>query len=95
MCIGYYHNYSYDFENLGAQQSTFLIDLQLVVLIFQQIPYNRMIHWILVSLNGPTKIPYNRFLYVEVYCALIEYENGKIKPAHYLTQIIYLDDPND
>jgi len=26
---------------------------------------------------------------------LIEYENEKIKPAHYLIQIVDFDDPND
>jgi len=29
---------------------------------------------------------------VEVHCALIEYENGKVKSAHYLVQIVNVDD---
>ena len=32
---------------------------------------------------------------MEVYSALIEYENEKAKPAQYLVQIIDCDDPND
>jgi len=43
----------------------------------------RKIYWNLTSLDGLTKIPYNRSLYVEVYYATIEYENGKAKLAHY------------
>ena len=51
------------------------------------------IHWILISPDCPIKIPYNRCLYVEVHCALIEYENGKAKPAHYLVQLVDLVNP--
>jgi len=42
------------------------------------------IHWILTSPDGRTKNAYNRSMYVEVHCAVIEYENGKAKAAHYL-----------
>jgi len=28
-------------------------------------------------------------------CAVIEYENGKDNPTHYLVQLINLEDPND
>ena len=52
-------------------------------------------HWILKSPKGPKKIPVRRYLTLEVYSALIEYENGKVKPAHYLAQIVDYDDPND
>jgi len=38
---------------------------------------------ILTSPDDPTKIPYNRCLYVDVNFALIKYENGKARPAHY------------
>jgi len=60
---------------------------------FQQCAF-RMIHWILASPDGPIKISYKRCLYVEVHCALIEYENRKAKPAHYLVQLVHFDDPN-
>ena len=59
---------------------------------FQQCMF-RKINWILISLDGPTKIPYNICLYLEVHCALIEYENEKTKPAYYLIQIVDYDDP--
>jgi len=38
---------------------------------FQQCMFKKM-HWILTSPDGPTKIPNNRCLYVEVHYALIE-----------------------
>jgi len=50
---------------------------------------------ILTSPEGPTKIPVSRCLTFEVYSTLIEYENGKVKPAHYLVQIVDCDDLND
>jgi len=34
-------------------------------------------------------------LYLKVHCPLIEYENRKVKPAHYLVQIIDYNDPYD
>ena len=55
----------------------------------------KRIHWIITSPDGPTKISYNRCLYVEVHCTVIKYENGKAKPACYVVQIIDFDDPND
>jgi len=55
----------------------------------------KRIHWILTSPDGPAKIPVRRCLNLEDYSALIEYENGKTKPAHYLIQIVDYDDLND
>jgi len=55
----------------------------------------RRIHWFLTSPDTPTRISYIRSLYVEVHCAIIEYENEKVKPVHYLVQTVDLDDPND
>jgi len=55
----------------------------------------RMIHWILTSPDGPTKISVRRCLNLEVYSVLIKYENGKAKPAHYLIQIVDYDNLND
>jgi len=43
------------------------------------------IHWILTSPDGPTKISFIR-------CLMIEYENEKAKPAHYLAQIVDYND---
>ena len=53
----------------------------------------RKIHWILTSLDGLTKTPNNQCLYVEEHCALIKYENRKVKPTYYLIQIVDYDDP--
>ena len=55
----------------------------------------RRTHWILTSPEGPTKIAVRRCLALEVYRALIEYENEKAKLAHYLVQIVDCDDPID
>jgi len=55
----------------------------------------RRIHYILTSPDGPTKISHNRCLYVEVHRVIIDYENRNAKLAHYLIQIVDLDDPND
>ena len=55
----------------------------------------RRIHWVLISHEGPTKISVNRCLNFEMYSALVEYENEKAKPAHYLIQIIEYDDLDD
>ena len=57
---------------------------------FQQCMFKRF-HWILTSPEIPTKIPVRRYLTLEVYNALIEYEDGKAKLAHYLVQIIDCD----
>jgi len=54
---------------------------------FQQCIFRR-IHWILTFPNGPTKAAVHRCLTLEVYSALIEYENEKVKPAHYLVQLL-------
>ena len=51
----------------------------------------KRIYWILTSSKGPTKVPVCRCLTLEVYSALIEYEN---EPAHYLVQIVDCDDLN-
>ena len=56
---------------------------------------SRRIHWILTSLDGPTKVPVHRCLNLEVYSASIEYENEKAKPAHYLIQIVDCNDLNN
>jgi len=40
-------------------------------------------------------VSYNRSLYVEVHCIVLEYENEKAKVVHYLVQLVDLDDPND
>jgi len=53
------------------------------------------IYWILTSLDGPTKNTYSKPLYLEVHCALIQYENGRAKLGHYLVQIIDYDNPYD
>ena len=37
------------------------------------------------------KIPVGRYLNLEVYSALIEYENRKAKPVHYFIQIVDYD----
>jgi len=61
---------------------------------FQQCMLKR-IHWILTSPDGPIKNPIHRCLNLEVYSALIEYENEKAKPAHYPVHIVDCDDLND
>jgi len=58
---------------------------------FQQFMFKR-INWILTFLVGLIKIPHIRTLYVEIHCAIIEYENEKAKSAHYLVQLVDLDD---
>ena len=60
---------------------------------FQQCIFKR-IHWILLSLDGLTKVPVHRCLKLEMYSALIEYENEKVKLAHNLIQIVDYDDLN-
>ena len=49
-------------------------------------------HWILKSLEGPTKISICRYLTLEVYSTLIEYEKEKAKPVNYRIQIVDYDD---
>jgi len=51
-----------------------------------------MIHQVFISLYSPTKLPYNRSIDVKVHCAVIECENEKVKPAHYLIQLTDLED---
>jgi len=61
---------------------------------FQKCMFKK-IHQVFTSLEFPTKFSYNRSINVEVHCAIIEYENGKVKSAHYLIQLTnleYLDD---
>jgi len=65
-----------------------------IVTKFQQCVFRR-IHWILTSPDGPTKVLVRRCLNLELCSTLIEYENEKAKPAHYLIQIIDCDDLND
>jgi len=61
---------------------------------FQQCIFLR-IHLIFTSPEGPTKILVSKCLNLEVYSTLIEYENEKAKPAHYLIQIIDYEDLYD
>jgi len=49
---------------------------------FQKCMFKRICQ-VFISPDDPTKFPYNRSIDVEVYCAVIEYENEKAKPAHY------------
>ena len=62
---------------------------------FKNVYLIKRIHWIWVSINGPTNIPYNRSLHIEVHCKIIKYNIGKVKLAHYLTQQIDTEDPDD
>ena len=55
----------------------------------------KKIHQVFISLNSPTKFSYNRSIDVEVHCAVIEYGNGKAKPAHYLIRLTDLEDLDD
>jgi len=55
----------------------------------------KRIHQVFISLDSHTKFPSNRSINVEVNCAVIEYENGKAKPAHYLIRLTDLEDLDD
>ena len=55
----------------------------------------KRIHQVFISPDSPTKFPYNRSIDVEVHCAVIEYENGKAEPAHYLIRLTDLEDLDD
>ena len=46
-------------------------------------------------MNSPIKFSYNRSIDVEVHCTVIEYENEKVKSAHYLIRLTDLEDLND
>ena len=61
---------------------------------FQKCMFKR-IHQVFISLDSPTKFPYNRSIDVEVHCTVIEYENGKAKPVHYLVRLTDLEDLDD
>jgi len=50
---------------------------------FKKCMFNR-IHEVFMSLDSSIKFSYNRSIDVKFYCAVIEYENGKAKPTHYL-----------
>ena len=50
------------------------------------------VHWILNSPEGPIKI---LVCSMEIYSALIEYENEKAKPTHFFVQIVDCNDLND
>jgi len=58
---------------------------------FQKCMFMR-IHLVFASPKSPIKFPYNRSVDVEVYSAVIEYENGKAKPADYLIRLADLED---
>jgi len=55
----------------------------------------KRIHQVFISPDSPTKFPYNRSIDIEVQYAVIEYENGKAKPTHYLVRITDLEDLED
>jgi len=55
----------------------------------------KRIHKIFISLGSPIKFPYNKSIDVEVHYAVIEYEHGKAKPAHYLIRLTDLEDLDD
>jgi len=61
---------------------------------FQKCIFKRILQ-IFTSLDSPTKFPYNRSIDIEVHYAVIEYENEKVKPAHYLIRLIDLEDLDD
>jgi len=61
---------------------------------FQKCIFKR-IHQVFIFLDSPTKFSYNRSIDVEVHCAVIEYENGKAKPVHYLILLTNLEDLDD
>jgi len=61
---------------------------------FQKYIFKR-IHQVFISLYSPTKFSYNKSIDVEVHCAVIEYENGKAKLAHYLIRLTDLEDLDD
>ena len=61
---------------------------------FQKCMFKR-IHQIFISPDSPTKFPYNQIIEIEVHCAVIEYENGKAKLAHYLVRLTDLADLDD
>jgi len=61
---------------------------------FQKCMFKR-IHHVFTSLGSPTRAPYNKNLHIDVHSALIEYENRKAKPTHYLVQLTNLEDLND
>ena len=55
----------------------------------------KRIHQVFISPDSLTKFLYNRSIDVEVHCAVIEYENEKAKPTHYLIRLIDLEDHDD
>ena len=55
----------------------------------------KTIHQVFIPPDSLTKFPCNRSIDVEVHCAVIEYENEKAKPAHYLIQLPNLEDLDD
>ena len=55
----------------------------------------KRIHPVFISLDGPTKFPYNRSIDVEAHCAVIKYENGRAKPTLYVIRLIDLEDLDD
>ena len=55
----------------------------------------KTIHQVFISPDSPTKFPYHRSIDVEIHCAVIEYEKGKTKPAHYLIRLTDLEDLDD
>jgi len=61
---------------------------------FQQCMFKRM-HQVFISPDSPIKFSYNCSIDVEVHYAVIEYENEKTKPTHYLIRLTDLEDLDD
>jgi len=79
----------YFMEFLDPKYPFFFIPTKFLQCIFKRI------HWILTSSNGPIKISYNTCTYMVLHYPFVEYENGKVKPAHYVVEIVDFNDAND
>jgi len=55
----------------------------------------KRIHQVFISSDSPTKFSNNKSIDVEVHYAVIEYKNGKAKPAYYLIWLTNLEDLDD
>ena len=55
----------------------------------------KRIRQVFIFSDSPAKIPYNRSIDVELYYAVIEYENEKTKIAYYLIRLTDLEDFDD
>ena len=61
---------------------------------FQKCMFKR-IYQVFISPDSPTKFSYNQSIDVEVYCAVVGYEDGKAKIAYYLIRLTDLEDLDD